>query len=363
MDELRRDGSVRVSRFAAELGVSEVTVRRDVTALAEAGLVTRVHGGATLRSDLDLGRRGGGRTPRGQTGPETVRFTLGMVVPSLSFYWPQVVHGARAAAALGRDRVVVRGSSYSASADRTNIRRLLESQEVDGLLVAPQVDGEEGHDLLRWLDALQVPVVLVERQPPPGVHTQHLEHVRTDHGFGAGLAVRHLHAQGHRRVGVVTATSPHADLITDGWRRTCRELGMPCGDDLVGRADAPGDEARERALLEHLQRVRQTGTTALLVHSDPEAVALLQLCSDHGVRVPEDLAVVAYDDEVASMAEPALTAVRPPKSEVGRTAVGLLTARLGEGQHRPRHSVSLDPWLVVRASSRSGCASPPPESP
>lgn len=361
MDELRRDGSVRVSRLAAAMGVSEITVRRDITALAEEGLVTRVHGGATLRSALDDGRRD--RRAHGQATPETVRFTLGMVVPSLSFYWPQVVHGARAAAALGRDRVVVRGSSYSASADRANIQRLLESREVDGLLVAPQVDGEEGHDLLRWLDTLQVPVVLVERQPPAGVHTQRLEHVRTDHAYGAGLAVRHLHAQGHRRVGVVTATSPHADLITAGWRSTCQELGMPTDDALAGRADGVGDEARERALVEHLERVRRTGTTALLVHSDPEAVALLQFCSDHGIRVPEDLAVVAYDDEVASMAEPALTAVRPPKSEVGRTAVELLTARLGEGQHRPRHSVSLDPWLVVRASSRSGCAPPPAESP
>lgn len=362
MDELRRGGSVQVSRLAAEIGVSEVTVRRDVTALAAEGLVTRVHGGATLRSPLDAGRRGR-RAAGGPHGPGTTRFTLGMVVPSLSFYWPQVVHGARAEAALGRDRVVLRGSSYSASADRANIRRLLDSEEVDGLLVAPLVEGDEGHDLVRWLDTLDVPVVLVERQPPAGVHTQRVEWVRTDHAYGAGLAVRHLHAQGHRRVGLVTAASPHADLIAAGWRTTCQELGLPSEDDLVGQAVGFGDEAWEQVLDERMARVEQTGTTALLVHSDPEAIALLQLCADRGIRVPDVLAVVAYDDEVASMAEPALTAVRPPKSEVGRAAVELITARLGEGRRRPRRTVSLDPWLVVRASSRAGRATTPSESP
>lgn len=373
MDELRRDGSVRASRLAAALGVSEITVRRDITALAADGLVTRVHGGATLRSALDLGRQGGqggqggqgrpsgmgGQSGLGQRGADgrrgsgTTRFTIGMVVPSLSFYWPQVVHGARAAAALGKDRIVLRGSSYRASDDRSSILRLLETQEVDGLLLAPQVEGDEGPDLVRWLDTLEVPVVLVERQPPPGVHTQHVEWVRTDHAYGAGLAVRHLHALGHRRVGLVTAVSPHAGPITAGWRSTCRELGLPSGDDLVSRAVGFGDEAWEQVLSERMAHVEQTGTTALLVHSDPEAIALLQLCADRGIRVPEDLAVVAYDDEVASMSEPALTAVRPPKSEVGRAAVELLTARLGEGRGRPRRTVTLDPWLVPRASSRT----------
>lgn len=362
MDELRRDGSVRVSQLAAAIGVSEITVRRDVTALADAGLVTRVHGGATLRSTLDPGR-GGSRSSGGQRGTGTTRFTIGMVVPSLSFYWPQVVHGARAAATLGGDRVVLRGSSYSARDDTTHIRRLLDSGEVDGLLLAPQVEGDEGRDLVRWLDTLGVPVVLVERQPPVGVHTQRVEWVRTDHAYGAGLAVRHLHAQGHRRVGLVTATSPHADLIAAGWRATCQELGLPSDDDLVSQAVGFGDEAWEQVLDERMAQVEQTGTTALVVHSDPEAIALLQRCADRGVRVPEDLAVVAYDDEVASMAEPALTAVRPPKSEVGRAAVELLTARLGEGRRRPRRTVSLDPWLVVRASSRSGRAGHPLESP
>src|SRR3954462_12133830 len=94
MEELRRHGAVRVRDLAKVLGVSELTVRRDIAALAARGLLTKVHGGATLPTDLGPSAR----RPRPASNP----FTIGMVVPSLDFYWPSVVSGARTAAvALG----------------------------------------------------------------------------------------------------------------------------------------------------------------------------------------------------------------------------------------------------------------------
>src|SRR6476620_982673 len=86
LSELRRSGSVRVRDLARELGVSELTIRRDIAALAERNLVTRVHGGATLPTQGAPARR------------PAPRFTIGIVVPSLDFYWPPIVAGARAAA-------------------------------------------------------------------------------------------------------------------------------------------------------------------------------------------------------------------------------------------------------------------------
>jgi DNA-binding LacI/PurR family transcriptional regulator len=100
--------------------------------------------------------------------------------------------------------------------------------------------------------------------------------------------------------------------------------------------------------------VRGSGTGAVLVHSDREAISLVARCQERGIRVPDDLAVVAYDDEVASLADPALTAVRPAKPELGRTAVRLLAERMRDGQERPVHRVQISPQLVIRDSSVSG---------
>ncbi|PPK92472.1 DNA-binding LacI/PurR family transcriptional regulator [Kineococcus xinjiangensis] len=356
MDELRRNGSVHIRDIAPVLGVSELTVRRDINAMAEQGLLTRVHGGATLSGPLDAAP-----APARTRFPS--RYTLGMVVPSLDYYWPHVVSGARAAATLAQARLVLRGSSYDADDDRRQIERLLGSTEVHGLVAAPETGDERGRALLRWLDTLPIPVVLAERRAPRDLPAQNLEWVSTDHPFGAGLAVRHLHAGGHRRIGLLLARhSPTSAHVLTGWQRTVRELGLPADDPHVIELDAVGAH-REEVLTRVLEHCRRSGTTALLVHADPEALALAQTCLDQGVRVPEDLAVVAYDDEVAHLSQPALSAVRPPKEHVGRTAVELLLARLQEGDRRPVHRVRVNPALVVRESSSPPGREPDPPPP
>ncbi|MEW9531842.1 substrate-binding domain-containing protein, partial [Microbispora sp. NPDC049125] len=71
---------------------------------------------------------------------------------------------------------------------------------------------------------------------------------------------------------------------------------------------------------------------------------------ERGIRVPSDLAVVTYDDEVAELCDPPLTAVRPPKTAVGQAAIALLAARLRDPE-RPAHRVVIGPQLIVRDSS------------
>ena len=78
---------------------------------------------------------------------------------------------------------------------------------------------------------------------------------------------------------------------------------------------------------------------------------LQQHARDHGWSVPADLAVVAYDDEVAESAEPPITALRPPKQQVGRLAIETMVARLTDGPRRPVQRVYLMPELRPRGST------------
>jgi len=329
--ELRGHGSVRVRDLARELGVSDLTIRRDIAALAERGLVSKVHGGATLPS-----RRAATNPPR----HVSIRFTLGMVVPSLDFYWPPVIAGARAAAAaLGVD-IQLRGSSYDPEEDHRQVGRLVEAGEVHGLLLAPALDGDGA--LPDWIGQLTVPTVLVERQPRAWAPA---EWVRTDHAQGLALAIDHLREQGHQRIGLLLAReSPTSTHLLRAWHAARADPDLAAVLVLQGFVPpGPG--------LKIVRECRRAGVTGLVVHSDPQAVALAGCCAEHGLQVPGDLAIVSYDDEVAHLAEPALTAVRPPKSHIGRLAVELMVARLLGGGRRPAHRVLLAPDLVVRASS------------
>ncbi|WP_239170049.1 substrate-binding domain-containing protein [Actinoplanes xinjiangensis] len=321
LTELRRCGAVRVSDLARDLGVSELTIRRDIAALAARNLCHRVHGGATLPA------------PARPSPARKTAFTIGMVVPSLDFYWPPIVAGARAAGAALGVNVQLRGSSYDPEEDRRQISRLVDAGQVQGLLLAPGLEDGEADRTLTWISRLPVPTILVERQPRGWTSTpRRIEWVRSDHALGLEIAVHHLYEQGHRRIGLhLSGSSPTSTYLLQGWHRACADLGI--ADDAVNTG--------------------WKGLTGLIVHSDPQAIIVARNAADQGIRVPDDLAIVSYDDEVAHLAEPALTAIRPPKNHVGRLAVELMVSRLLDGDKRPAQGVLVAPELVVRQSSLS----------
>lgn len=353
LEELQRLGTVRVSDLVEHLGVAAVTVRRDIAQMAAEGLVRRVHGGVTLIDTED------GAGDEAADSPSRVEAaeprTIGMLVPSLDYYWPGVVRGAEEAAREYGHKVVLRGSSYESEDDRPQLHRLVERVGADGLVIAPRLDAPTTDATLGWLAESGVPTVLVERTATVGPHHAVLESVVSDHALGAAVAVRHLRSLGHRKVGIALArfspTSPH---VLRGWREAAAETGF-APDDTV-EALLPGLRTPEldAALDAVLDGCLSTGTTALLVHADSEAMALVQRCEERHLAVPADLSVVAYDDEVAGLFSPPLTAVRPPRRSIGRAAVDLVLARLAD-PGRPTHRVVISPSLRVREST-----APPP---
>ncbi|GAA2974833.1 substrate-binding domain-containing protein [Microbacterium terrae] len=331
--------------LARTLGVAELTIRRDIGQLADRGLLTRVHGGATLRSRLDT-------TVPLETTAAPTRFRVGMVTPSLTYYWPHIIVGARAAATELGVQLVLRGASYSVADQRRQIGSLVDSGTLHGLLVAPETLGADGRALLHWLESLPIPVVLVERRAPSALALTRLEWVTTDHVFGGSLAADHLASVGHRRVGIVTsAGSPTSLPLRRGWDRAVTELGLECLVDLDIPLEVMEGPSRDAEIARLLERCRATGTTAVLVHSDPEAVRIQQYARDTGWSVPADLAILAYDDEVAENAEPPITALRPSKQHVGRLAVETIVGRLTEGARRPIQRTLVLPTLHLREST------------
>ncbi len=341
LEHLEGRGVARITHIAQVMGVTPVTVRRDVNDLAAEGLVERVHGGVRLVADPPEPAPGADATP-----------AIGMVVPSLDYYWPEVIRGAQDTAHDRCARLVLRGASYQVDDVRHQVEWMIGSGAVDALLVAPPTKGAGAEELIAWLTALPVPVVLVERSAVSGPYRQHVESVRTDHAAGAELAVRHLHGQGHLGIGLaVSATSPTSGQVREGWHRAMAELDLlPAPEVLVAAYYEPGWAVDVDRVLD---LCAEHHATALVVHSDREAVSLVQRAEERGIRVPADLSVVAYDDEVARFAHPPLTAMRPPKYAVGGTAVHLVLDRLAQGVDRPVRRVVLSSELCERASTGS----------
>ncbi|MGW6706801.1 substrate-binding domain-containing protein [Streptomyces sp. NPDC054956] len=362
---VRESGSMRVTEFAAELGVSVVTVRKDVEVLAERGLLARVHGGAMLPEDwaetapvaapvpvaLAEPAADSGRARAAAAGGRAL--TLGLIVPSSAYYYPEVIKGAREAADALGVRLTLAVSTYDVETEKAQAARMV-ADGVDGLLLAPSDAGAEGSPGGPWYEELGVPVVLVERRPEQQASA--CEHVGTDHGYGARLAVRHLLDAGRHRIALVMrGGTPTAPWIKKGYDAAMAEAGPEASGHALfldlAEYDA-GEDAYERAMAEFIEGVRAGRVDAALVHPDHEAVVLSQRLRSASLSVPGDVALVSYDDEVASLADLPLSAVAPSKHEVGVTSVELLVRRLRE-PGRPRRRIAILPELRVRASSET----------
>jgi DNA-binding LacI/PurR family transcriptional regulator len=351
LDALSRDGVVRVSELMDELKVAPVTLRRDLAQMEREGLLVRVHGGAVPTGRSLENQR---RTPTGQAAPAapaTQAGSIAVLVPSLNYYWPGVMRGMEVAAEKNGMRVLLRGASYELQDERPVLERLVLRDDVRGVIVAPNTETIHAQDVIQWLADCGKPSVLVERDGVLLPEGTPVESVTTDHALGAMLAARHLAGLGHRKVGLMLSRfSPTSRKIAAGWQAACVELGLTPTDhfeQMLPDRRSPEFSAAVDATLEMALR---TGITALLVHSDPEAMAFVDLALTRGISIPDDLSIIAYDDEVAQLFTPALTAVSPPRGSVGETAVDLLLGRIADPT-RPVHRVTLNPSLNVRGST------------
>ncbi|MEV6798395.1 substrate-binding domain-containing protein [Micromonospora rifamycinica] len=348
LEALQRDGWMRISDLSRQLGAAPVTIRRDLAQLATEGLVQRVHGGVALiePGDPPTAEEDPATRPNSPSGR-----VLGMLVPSLDYYWPEVARGAEEAARELDMRMILRGSSYDTEDDGPQLARLVDRTGVDALVVVPRMDAPTSGRTIDWLAQIGVPVVLLERTATVGAHRAVMESVVTDHALGAAMAVRHLTSLGHRRVGlVVDANSPTRPHLHRGWLDAAAECDIDPRKTVEAVVPDVRSPDRDVFLDQVLDRCRETATTALLVHADAAAIALLQRCEERHVLVPGDLSIVAYDDEVVELLSPPLTAVRPPRRSIGRAAVRLVADRLAD-PGRPTHRVVISPLLRIREST------------
>ena len=342
---VRSRGSVRVADLAAELEVSVVTVRRDVEELARAGRLRRGHGVARSVEPVE-------QSP-GTAGPGPAEGTaVALVVPERHTYLYETMHGARTVLGEAGLRVALHIAPRAAGAERLLVERAL-ADGAGGLLIAPRwsTAAEEEADYA-WLAGVGVPSVVMERRPRRGSALHAVDSVCSDHWYGMHLAVEHLVSLGHRRIVLAARDdSPTARTLRSAFvriaqdRKEIEDWAVTLSAPEAGPADSPAPAGSFAGLL------RERRATAAVLHGDVDALMLVQQLADSGVRVPQDCSVVAYDDVVAAFGSTPLTAVAPPKAEVGQLAAELLVERLarrGGGARR----VELLPELKIRGSAR-----------
>lgn len=221
--------------------------------------------------------------------------------------------------------------------------RLIRERHVDGIMLfGPRVDDQE---LLR-IHSAGACVVLIGQLP-----NTEIPFVDVDNVGGARLATEHLIRLGHRRIAHITNAPPEYTASTDrytGYQQALQAAGI-APDPALMRYGAFTPESGQAAMAELLELSPRP--TAVFIGSDAVALGALQLLHQRGVRVPEEMAIVGFDDiPLAGSISPSLTTVRIPASGLGWGAAELLTRLIEPEEDLRNPFVILETELVVRAS-------------
>lgn len=280
--------------LAVSSGTSVSTVRRAVDELVSEGLVVRRQGAGTFALP-----------PRAAVSD---RALVGVMVPDTVFYYPRVLQGIEETLSAAGARLLLACSGYDQERENKDLQDMLDAG-VDGLLAVPTLTGPEPADqYLARLAALPVPAILIERRDTSLGDAN--EYVCSHHEAGAYDAVRHLHSLGHQVLGLVLRSpSPTSGPVATGFGEAAAE----CGVDHV-EFRAPMEEWSPATADRCLETLRAAGATAAVCFGDRQAILLENAAQRAGLRLPGDLALVSYDDEMADLADVPLTAVAPPST-------------------------------------------------
>jgi LacI family transcriptional regulator len=334
-----------IADVAHRAGVSMMTVSRVVNDKDGVSPATRQH---VRHIITELGYRPSS-IARGLATQRTG--TLGLVVPDVANpFFSDVVRGAEQIAYQQGYSLLLCNTEEDPQRE-LDVLQLLEEKRVDGIVLC---SSRLPSEVLREALAHYQAAVLVNQQVMPTEGTSIVGAVLLDDEMGGQIAASHLIRRGHRFIGYLSgpATSFSGQRRGRGYHSALKASGIepqpgwtrPCRPTVEG-----GFQASRLLLNQHPEM------TALLCFNDLVAVGVLQTANVLGRRVPEDLAVIGYDDiHLAALVTPALTTCRVDREALGRRAATLLLEHLSPSPGSDFfdcETVTLQPVLILRASA------------
>lgn len=269
---------------------------------------------------------------------------LGMIIPDISNpFFPLVVRGVEDIAYQNSYRLMLCNTDNDAQKEQVYFDEL-RAYRMAGLIVIPSADSR----LVPMAAASggEIPVICLDRCP----EGWRGDTVTVDNAEGAYQATRYLLELGHRRIATITGQLHVTSGVErlKGFKRALREAGASIAPEYIqeGRFDRLSGYEKGLMLLQFSPR-----PTAIVAANDLVALGVLAALREVGLRCPEDVSLVGFDDqEIASFTNPALTTVAQPAYQMGARAAALLFERL-RGEDVPTHQVVMKATLRVRDSA------------
>lgn len=322
---------------ARRAGVSSVTVSRVLNGANNVNAGTRARVEQAIK-DLGYLPNLAARSLRSRQ-----TSTIALIVPDITnAFWTTVARGVEDAAQAEGYSVLL-GNSDESLTKQTGYMNAVLQQRVDGVIIAPY-DSDPRN--LRPFSALKTPVVILDRR----VDGWKGDTVRSDSVSGAFALTQHLLSLGHRKIAIISGppTTSTADERVAGYCLALEAAGIPLDLRLIRRGEyraRSGRDMAETLFAEHLD------PTAVIAANNALALGILEALQQRGLKVPRDVALVAFDD-LPDLARffPFLTVVVQPAYDMGLNAAQLLLSRISADIPIAPRQVVLPSRLMLRYS-------------
>lgn len=332
----RPSGSPSSRDLAREAGVSQSTVSRYLNNDPRVSKQARRNIEAAM-TKLGYTRNAAARTLI--TGHSQL---IGLVVSNIANpFYPEVIEAVVATAAEHGYNVILCNTQESPELQLSYLE-LLVAHQVDGAILTSMMLGGDEDVMQRMIK--RAPLVQVNRTVD-GLLT---DTVQLDNVRAGTLATDHLLSLGHTRIGYIGGNPQASTNVKrfEGYRKAMNARGIDVGDDDVRHGQFTHESGYQLATE---IAARPSRPTAFVCGDDEVAMGVMDAVMDQGLRIPEDVAIVGFDDvPVASLRPIGLTTVRQPAAEMGRRAVTLLLERIRGDRDREPVDVLLRPKLIVR---------------
>jgi len=266
--------------------------------------------------------------------------TIGVVIAdNRNPFYAEVLSGMEEAAREKNYHIILANTQRDYQKEEEAINLLL-AKRVDGLLIAPVQDRDD--DIKNLIDA-NIPFVVVGRD----FKNIEVDAIYNDEVKGGFLATEYLIKKGHKRIALIDGflyKSPAKGRL-EGYKKVLNKYRISLDESLISVGDINIEDGYERTkqMLE-----KNLDFTAIFAYNDMMAFGAMQAIKEKGLRIPEDIGLIGYDDILfSSLISPALTTIRLKKQELGVKSVKLLFSRIN-GNRKKTKKVMLGVELVVR---------------
>jgi len=325
------------------LGINLHTVRAAYLKLEENNLIVTRHGTGSMVLPFD-------RMQIAENGSSLLSNTVGVIIPdSANPFYPKIISGISEIAAQHHILLITCDTHESHLAGKEYLDMMI-AKKVDGVIIAPyglQVENY-GNDN-PCVPNCPIPIVYIDCPNEPGYA------VLIDAENAGFKATQHLIDHGHQRIAIITGNTQVSTLYQcfSGYKKALEINGISIEESFISEenffSNAAGYQSTQKFL--SLEKI----PTAIFAAGDLYAIGAMRAVFDHGLRVPEDIAIVGYNNiDVSAYIEPKLTTINTPMYEMGVLSMQMLK-KLIHNEPVSEQRIILPTELIVRRSC--GCSS------